>query len=574
MALEMERKRRESPPAGDSGGMTRVDPVTVSVVQHRLIGIVEEMGEAMLRTSFSQILNSSRDFSTAICGASGELVAQAEHIPVHVGALPSGVYAVKEAFEDDVKPGDVFLLNDPYFGGSHLPDLTAFVPVFVDATLMFWTVNRAHHSDIGGATYGGYNASATEIWHEGLRVPPLRLYDGGELREDVLRFLKANVRHPRDFEGDLSAQIGSARLAETRLHALVDEIGLDAVTESMRRILDAAEIEVRRIIEGWTDGTYHGAAFLDDDGRGNEDVAIRATVTVRGSDVVVDLTESDPEVRSFLNSSYANMRSGVAMALAFLLDADVAKNDGAMRPVEIRARQGTVVWANPGAPVAMSTSHCAQEIIEAIVVALSQACPDRAMAGWGRRLRIAIKGMDPRNRRPFIWHLFHARPGAGASAGGDGWHGSGEWHSAGGLKFGSVEVAEVRFPLFFARHEYRANSGGAGEFTGGAGVDLELRLETKEASVANTAGDGTRHGARGIMGGSDGVPHRYYLAAPGKRRQLLGSKDEGITVPAGSVFEVHSGGGGGWGDPDKRKPAAEKRDRRDGFVTRRRSHSS
>ncbi|MGK0169693.1 MAG: N-methylhydantoinase B [Gammaproteobacteria bacterium] len=554
----------------ESCAMIDVDPITVSVIQHRLIGIVEEMGEAMLRTAFSQILNSSRDFSTAICAADGTLVAQAEHIPVHVGALPSAVRAVLDAFPDDVAPGDVFLLNDPYAGGSHLPDLTAFVPVFVDLQLVFWAVNRAHHSDIGGATYGGYNASATEIWHEGLRVPPLRLYAHGVLRTDVLRMLKANVRHPRDFEGDLWAQIGSVHLAEKRLGALVAEFGAESIEPCVARILDAAESQVRRIIAQWKDGTYRGIAVLDDDGRGNDDIAIRATVTVHGSDVTVDLSQSDPQVESFLNSSYANMRSGVAMAMAFLLDADVVKNDGAMRPVEIIAKEGTIVWAKPGAPVAMSTSHCAQEIIEAVVDALSNACPDRIMAGWGRRLRIAIKGEDPRTKRGFIWHLFHARPGAGASVGGDGWHGAGEWHSAGGLKFGSVEVAEVRFPLFFARHEFRPDSGGDGEYAGGVGVDLDLVLETDTPSVANTAGDGTRHGARGFMGGEDGAPHRYLLRAPGKRPQVLGSKEEGIAVPAGSTFEVHSAGGGGWGEPAKRSEQARAHDRRNGVVARRR----
>lgn len=547
--------------------MADVDPITTSVVQHRLSGIVEEMGEAMLRTSFSQILNSSRDFSMAICAHNGELVAQAEHIPVHVGAIPSAVVAVVDAFAQDIHPGDVFLLNDPYFGGSHLPDLTAFVPVFDGDHLLFWTVSRAHQSDIGGATYGAYNAAAKEIWQEGLRVPPLRLDDRGVRRMDVLQMLSINVRHPRDFQGDLAAQIGSVHLGEHRLQDLIAEFGASTINDAVEAIQDAAEQQVRAIISDWTDGTYHGEAVLDDDGRGNDDIAIRATVTVNGSDLDVDLSASDNEVQSFLNSSYANMRSGVAMALAYLCDPDTPKNHGSMRPVEITAREGSIVWAKPGAPVTMSTSHCAQEIIEAIVVALAPACPTRAMAGWGRRLRIAIKGQDPRTKRPFIWHLFHARPGGGASPGGDGWHSVGEWHSAGGLKFGSVEVAEVRFPLFFEQHEFRPDSGGNGQFVGGSGCDLIMHVETATDCVANMAGDGLRHGARGLSGGDDGAPHDYWMHAPQAEPFKLPSKREGIVVPTGSAFVIHSGGGGGWGDPSCRSEDARELDRRNGVVS-------
>ena len=550
--------------------MSDLDPITVSVIQHRLTGVVEEMGEAMLRTAFSQILNSSRDFSTAICGANGRLVAQAEHIPVHVGALPPATEAVIEAFAGDVHPGDVFLLNDPYFGGSHLPDLTAFVPVFLDHRLIFWTVNRAHHSDIGGATHGAYNAAATEIWQEGLRVPPARLYEQGKVREDLLRMLKANVRHPRDFEGDLAAQIGSVHLGERRLQELAAEFDVLTLERAVDRLLDATEIQVRATIGQWTDGTYYGEATLDDDGRGNDDIVVRATVTVSGSNLTVDLRECDPQVKSFINSPYANTRSAVAMALAFLLDPEIAKNDGAMRPVEFLLKRGTIAYANPGAPVTMSTSHCAQEIIEAMVKGLAEACPLRTMAAWARRLRIAIKGQDPRNGRDFIWHMFQARPGAGASAGGDGWHNAGEWHSAGGLKFASLEVTEVRFPIFFARHEFRPNSGGDGEYVGGAGVDMEFTLETDLPSVANTAGDGVRYGPCGMLGGAPGAPHQYWLREPGKRARLLRSKEEGIAVAAGSVFDVHSAGGGGWGDPADRDPEARVRDRRNGIATRRR----
>ncbi|MGI9477924.1 MAG: hydantoinase B/oxoprolinase family protein [Hyphomicrobiaceae bacterium] len=544
-----------------------VDPITVSVVQHRLTGIVQEMGEAMLRTSFSQILNSSRDFSTAICGADSQLVAQADHIPVHVGALQPATASIIETFGDEVQPGDIYLLNDPYFGGSHLPDVTAFAPVFIDDRLAFFAVNRAHHSDIGGATYGAYNASAREIYQEGLRLPPLRLYDKGEIRADVLRLLKTNVRHARDFEGDLMAQIGSVKLAERRLHALANEFGGAMISECVARILDATEAQTRAIFEAWTDGVYHGEAILDDDGRGNENIAIRAKVTVAGSGLTIDLTASDPQVTSFLNSSVANTRSAALVAIAVLLDPQIPKNEGAARPVQILTKPGTIVHPNDGAPVTMCTSHCGNEIIEAVVVALSQACPERAMGGWGRRLRIAIKGVDPRNDRPFIWHMFHARPGGGASSGGDGWHNSGEWHSAGGLKFGSIEVAETRFPLHFPMHEFRPDSGGDGQFVGGTGVDLALVVETDAPAVANVAGDGLRHGARGMRGGNDGAPHRYLLEAPDGEAQVLRSKMEGVPVPPGATFKVHSGGGGGWGPPDKRDPAARQRDAVNELVT-------
>jgi len=414
---------------------------------------------------------------------------------------------------------------------------------------MFWSVVRAHHSDIGGSTHGAYNPAATEIFQEGLRIPPVRLTEGGALREDLLAMLALNVRHPRDFRGDLAAQIGAARLGGQRLGAVIAEHGetvLGAVVEAM---LDAAERHARAIVGSWTEGVYVGEALLDDDGFGRRDIRVRARCTVCAGEVTVDLTESDPQARGFVNSSHANMQSAVSMAFAFLLDPDMARNAGAFRPLRVRARPGTIVWAEEGAPVTMCTSHCANEIIEAVVVALAPACPERAMGGWGRRLRIALAGRDPRNGRRFIWHMFQARPGGGASAAGDGYSTIGEWHSAGGIKFGSLEVAESRFPLFFETHEYRPGSGGEGRFRGGLGAEMRLRVETEEPAVANTAGEGVVHGARGILGGRDGAPHDYSLLAPGQPPRALRSKEVSIAVPPGSVFHVLSGGGGGWGNP-------------------------
>ena len=548
--------------------MKRVDPITVSVIRHRLHAIVDEMGEAMLRTSYSQILNSSRDFSTAISDPAGRLVAQAEHVPIHVGALPWAVESVGKAFAGRVAPGDVYLLNDPYHGNNHLPDLTVFVPVFAAGKLVFWSINRSHQSDIGGSTHGGYNPSATEIWQEGIRIPPLRLYERGALREDVLQMIATNVRHTRDFKGDLAAMVGSAHVGERRLLALLAEYGPALTMAGVEAVLDAAERQTRATIAKWKDGVYRGEAILDDDGHGARDIYVRATVTKRGSNLTVDLTRSHPQVTGFINSSYANMRSAVAMALSYLIDPETPKNDGTFRPLRVVAREGTVVWAKPPAPITLCTNHCGQEIMEAIIKALAPACPDRTMAGWGRRFRIAIQGDNPRTGRPFIWHLFHARPGGGASSAGDGWPAAGEWQAAGGIKFGSVEVMEARFPLFFRRHEFRPDSGGDGRYRGGPGCMLELEMETTDAACANTAGDGVRHGACGLAGGEDGLPHRYRLKS-GRTLRTLKTKETRIPVRPGDVFLIESGGGGGWGNPKLRRQDARQADVEDGFVTRR-----
>jgi len=543
-----------------------VDPITRSVVQHRLSSIVAEMGEAMLRTSYSQILNSSRDFSLAICDVQSRLIAQADHIPVHVGALPWATRAVEERFKD-VVPDDVILMNDPYHGGSHLPDVTVFVPVFDNGRRLFWTIVRAHQSDIGGATHGAYNPDATEIWQEGLRIPPIKLYEAGKLRDDILDMIALNVRNAHDFRGDLAAMIGAAHLGERRMQKLFAEMSGPVVEAAVEAVLDAAEAQARAVVSTWKDGVFHGEAFLDDDGRGNNDIRIAAKVTKRGSDVEVDLSESDPQVTSFVNSSHANMHAAVVMAFAYLIDPETPKNSGAIRPLTVIAKQGTIVWADPGRPVTLCTNHPSNEIVEAIIKALAASCPDRVMAGWGRRFRIAVKGENPKTGRGFIWHLFHARPGGGASPNGDGYSSIGEWNAVGGLKFGSVEVAEARFPLHFRKHEYAPDTGGDGQYRGGLGVALELVFETEKPAVGNTAGEGVRYGSAGMLGGEDSTPHRYRLLSEGRPPRELRTKETGIEIRPGDCLEARSAGGGGFGPPAKRSQAARKRDYLQGLVT-------
>ena len=557
---------------GAEGGSGHGDPITLAVVEHRLESIAREMTEAMLRTAMSQILNSSRDFSTAILDGDCQLVAQGEGIPVHVSALPVAGAAVRDYFGNAISEGDLFILNDPYFGGSHLPDITIIRPIFHDGRLLFYGVNRAHHSDVGGGTHGGYNPGANEIFQEGLRIPPLKLYDKGVPRDDLLQMLAANVRQSENFLGDLNAQIGSVMLAAQRIESLLADYGADRLMAVVSDILAATERQVRRFISEWPDGVYRGESLVDDDGFASKLVPIRAKVTIAGDQMTIDLGESSPQVEGFINSAYANTRSLAHAAIMYLAPMDVARNEGSMRPVQIVAPRGLVVNANPPAPVCMSTNHCAEEVVEAVFKALAPAIPGAVSAGFSRRLRYAITGTDPRTGRKFIWHFFLARGGGGASRGYDGWPNVGEINVAGGIRSPSIEVTEERFPFFIRRHELRPDSGGVGQWRGGLGGVCDLVYEGEGSALLNTAGDGIIVPPFGLFGGAEGLPHHYKVVASdaialGNRERVLGSKEVGIVVNPGDHIVCLSSGGGGFGGPDDRDQLAREWDLKNGYVT-------
>ena len=557
----------ESAAARESGRseLAGVDPVTLSVVGNRLESIAIEMMDVMLRTALSQILNASRDFSTAILDSQCRLVAQGEGIPVHVSALPVAGQAVLDYFGEGINPGDVFLLNDPYFGGSHLPDLTVIRPVFVEGVLAFMTVNRAHHTDVGGGTHGGYNPSATEIFHEGLRIPPLRIYDADVPRDDLLHMMSANVRYPKTFLGDLNAQIGSVLTAERRIRELATHYGPERLGVIVDGILDATEAQVRSFISDWPDGEYLGESLVDDDGFDAKLIPIRARVTVAGDTLTIDLSESSPQVTGFINSAYANTRSLAHAAIMYLAPYDVPKNDGSMGPLQVIAPRGLIVNANAPAPVCMSTNHCAEEIVEAIFKALAQAVPEAVNAGFSRRLRYAITGTDPRNGESFLWHFFMARGGGGASLGHDGWSCVGEVNVAGGIRANSVEVTEERFPLFVVNHELRPGSAGEGQWRGGLGAVCEIVYEGEGNALLNTAGDGAIVPPFGVLGGEPGLPHRYSIVSD-DAESVLRTKQTGVVVKPGDRIVALSSGGGGYGDPSLRSNESVAWDRRNGYV--------
>ena len=549
-----------------AGEDEKPDPITLAVVENRLESIAQEMMEVMLRTSMSQILNSSRDFSTAILDADCQLIAQGEGIPVHISALPPAGDAVRDYFGDDIHEGDMFALNDPYFGGSHLPDVTVILPIFHEGRLLFYAVNRAHHSDIGGPTHGGYNPEASEIFQEGLRMPPIRLSDRGVSRRDILHMLAVNVRHSENFLGDLNAQIGSVEIAARRVTALLAVYGPTRLARCVDEILKATEVQVRQVISSWPDGVFEGESLLDDDGFDAKMIPIRARLIIDGGSMTIDLSESSPQVTGFVNSAYANTRSIAHAAMMYLVPAGIPKNDGAMRPVTIVAPKGLIVNPNPPAPVCMSTNHCAEEIMEAVFKALAPQVPHAPTAGFSRRQRYAISGTDPRTDRQFIWHFFLARGGGGASYGNDGWSNIGEINVAGGIRSPSIEVTEERFPFLATYDEMRPGSGGDGEWRGGLGGVCELVYEGEDGARLNTAGDGMIVPPFGLFGGNPGLPHIYKMARDGEER-IFRSKEANVPLKAGDRIIVLSSGGGGYGDPSDRPSELREWDRKNGYVT-------
>ena len=526
----------------------KIDPITRSVVQHRLSSIVKEMGEAMLRTSYSQILNSSRDFSLGICDTKGRLIAQADHIPVHVGALPWATLAVEARFKD-VRPGDVILLNDPYHGGSHLPDLTAFVPIFDGERRLLWTIVRAHQSDIGGATHGGYNPGATEIWQEGLRVPPIKLYEAGRLRDDLLDLLALNIRNPREFRGDLAAMVGAAHLGERRLSRLFAEFGAPVVEAAVETILDAAEQQTRAVVSTWKDGVFYGEAFLDDDGHGRSDIRIAAKVTKIGQRYrgrSVGLRSAVDQFCEFLACQHAGGRGdGLCLsdrrrysqkcrrAAAAQGDRQTGHHrlgrsgpagDALHQPSLERDRRGH----RQGAVGLLSGPRHG---------GMGPPLPDRdpgRRSAHGAKFHLAHVSGPPRRRR-FLRRrrLVVDRRMA---------HGRRHQVRQHRSRRGAVS-------LHFRHHEFRAGSGGDGQFRGGLGVALDLVLETAKPALANTAGDGARYGPCGMLGGEDGVPHDYRLISAGRAPRVLRTKEVGIEIRPGDCLEIRSSGGGGWGPP-------------------------
>ncbi len=549
--------------------MPKPNAVTLAVVAGALDSAIREMTLTMRQAAMSPTLAIGNDFSNAIFDGQPNMVLQGQDQPVHLGAMIFATKGIVEYFGDDLAEGDVIYHNDPATGGSHLQDMTMYKPVFFEDELLFWTVNRGHMDETGGPRAGGYNPLAEEIWAEGLRISPVKVYARGKRRQDVIDFIVTNFRTRRVWLGDLGAQLAAVTVAERRLLRLLERYGAATVKASLQALLDIAETRSRADIHAMPNGEYYGSSFIEDDARGSGDLKLDATIRIDDDEMLVKL-EGPPQTRSYINSYAANTMGGIYLGVVTYLDPDIPHNEGMYRPISVDLGPlGTIVNAREPAACSMATSVPYGHIAEAVRNALAQAVPERAGGGWAKVCIDVLTGIDPRDGEHygFLSHMT-GWGGGGAFWGQDGEPVVGPIEVAGAAMTGDVEAIEVRLPLHISRYELDPQSASSGRWRGGWGSILEMSPLDHTPKVS-FIGDGMKFAPPSVLGAdsshnADRVFRKYIVTPDGRERVPLHSVRDVSEV---ELLEIHVAGGGGVGNPFERDPQAVLRDVRDEMIS-------
>jgi len=545
--------------------ITSLDPVTLTVLQSGLQQVCNEMDLAFVRSAFSPVIAEALDRSDGIYHRdTGELVAQGDlGLPVFVGTMQFSTQAVIERARD-LAPGDIYIVNDPYLGGTHLMDVKFVKPFFYGDRLWCWLANTGHWPDTGGMVPGGFSANATEVEQEGLRLPPVKLFKRGVLDEEILSIILSNIRLADQRIGDIQAQSAALAVGEKRLTDLLDRYGADTVDAAIVELKSRAARQMRAKIATIPDGTYHGEAWIDSDGVDPDPLRIAMAVTKAGETLSFDMTGSSPPCRGPMNSVIATTRSSIYLAVKHIFP-EVPINAGTFEPLHIVDPEGTFLYAKYPRPVSGCAAEVSQRIAEAVFDALVTALPDRLFAApAGTSGNFALGGFDPARGRPYVMYVI-SWGGYGGSPSGDGI--SNGCSTIGISKTTPIEVMEQRYPVLFDRFELHEGSGGAGEHRGGFGVtySVTLRRGTARASMVMDHG---RFGPQGALGGEDGGTNRVHITLNGTGYVPPHlSKDQDIAMAIGDTVTVSTPGGGGYGDAIRRDPALVARDVVRGYYT-------
>src|SRR5213594_2294075 len=516
------------------------NPVRLEIFKSLFHSIAEEMGATLKRTAFSPNIKERHDYSCAVFDSRGDMVAQGDHMPVHLGSMPLSVQAAIRS--RDIGPGDIVILNDPYAGGTHLPDITAVSGVFEkNKTLRFYVASRAHHSDVGGMSPGSMPL-AEEIYQEGLRIPPVKLMSAGAINRDVWDLLLYNTRTPAEREGDMAAMLAANRTGERRsMHAIV-KYGWPEVRRYVTEILNYSERMTRLAIRGIPDGAYEAEDFLDNDGMSDRPIRIAVRIRIRGDQAVVDFSGSDPQAAGSVNAVYAITASVVFYVFRTLVGFAIPSNAGGMRPLRIIAPEGTIVNARPPAAVCGGNVETSQRIVDVLYKCLAQAMPDRIpAASQGTMNNLAFGATDPRTKQPVAYYET-VSGGMGARPTMHGLSGV-HTHMTNSLNT-PVEALEHTYPVRVLRYSLRHHSGGTGKWRGGDGVVRELRFLTR--ARLTVLSERRKFAPYGLNGAAAGAPGVNLIARNDGTTEQLPSKFTGW-VEEGDVLSIQTPGGGGWG---------------------------
>jgi N-methylhydantoinase B len=542
--------------------MTKFDPTTLEIYRALYTSVAEEMGTALRRTSFSPNIKERRDYSCAVFDSEGRVIAQGDHMPVHLGSMPMAVAAALRDVE--IGPGDVVALNDPFAGGTHLPDVTLVAGVFAEkaegrrqkaarkktssayclvptARCLFYVANRAHHADIGGATPGSMGL-ATDIYGEGVRIPPIRIVCGGELCEDVMKLILANVRSSNERRADFEAQIGSLKTGASRLLEIVERRGAKEAREYAAHLIAYSARMMRHAILSIPDGSYEAVDALDDDGISADEIPIRVRVTIKGDRARVDFTGTSPQVSGAVNAVEAITASAVSYVFRCLVGGDIPASAGLMEPIEVIAPQGTVVNAAHPASVAGGNVETSQRVVDVVFKALAKAIPDRIpAASQGTMNNLTIGGIDPRTGAQFSYYETVAG-GMGARPTQDGMNAT-HTHMTNSLNT-PAEALEYAYPLRVRQYRIRKGSGGKGKHKGGDGSVREI--ETLVPARMSLLSDRRKRAPYGLHGGADGDVGRAWIIHRDGRKEKLTSKGS-WELKAGDRVRIETPSGGGFG---------------------------
>lgn len=547
----------------------QVDPITLSVVRGVLETTQREMTMALEKTARSSVFNLAHDYSTALFNHTPEMILQGQDIPIHLGSLIPAMKAVDKFFDGDINEGDLILHNDPDYAGSHIIDTCMYYPVFYKGELVFWTVCKGHLTDIGGPVPAGYNPEAKEIFAEGLRIPPVKIWDKGKPRNDVLNLLLTNMRARRDQEGDFNALIGACQVGARNLIALMDKYGKDVVQACIEELLAMANRHMSSLIAKVPDGTYSGTAVLEDAGHGFGDFDITATVTIKGETCHIEIA-SPPQIPYFINSYEGNSYSGVYLGLMMFAQLPPPYNEGLYRNVTVdMGPKGTLCNAKPPAPHMNCTTTPMETLTDAVRLAFEQAAPDKVSASWGHANGCNIAGWDTRHDEEYVTMVLASIiSGAGATASQDGWHACGPECCFGALTSGDIEMLEHSYPIIIHEYGLMTDSGGAGKFRGGSGTRWEVEPLDRDMTLI-TFGEGRRIPAMGAAGAKSAMVDkkvgRLEVTRDGATQIITDNVIE--TIKPGERAANINPGGGGYGNPYERDVQKVVTDIRNGLVS-------